>query len=61
MENKDFNFEEIKRQSLGIGVGIISEKIIDEVNIYEATKHRFWQYDCCGAAHCRGQPRFCAH
>ena len=37
-KKRDFYFEEIKRQALGIGVGIISEKIIDEVNIYEATK-----------------------
>lgn len=37
-KKRDFFFEEIKRQALGIGVGIISEKIIDEVNIYEATK-----------------------
>lgn len=31
-------FDMIKEQALGIGVGIIDEKIIDEVNIYEATK-----------------------
>lgn len=31
-------FEEIKKQALGIGVGIVDEKKIDEVNIYEATK-----------------------
>ena len=37
-KKRDFYFEEIKKQALGIGVGIISEKIIDEVNIYEATK-----------------------
>ena len=37
-KKRDLYFEEIKRQALGIGVGIISEKIIDEVNIYEATK-----------------------
>ena len=37
-KKRDFYYEEIKRQALGIGVGIISEKIIDEVNIYEATK-----------------------
>ena len=28
----------IKEQALGIGVGIIGEDVIDEVNIYEATK-----------------------
>ena len=37
-KQRDFFFEEIKRQALGIGVGIIDEKKIDEVNIYEATK-----------------------
>ena len=37
-KKRDFYFEEIKKQALGIGVGIISEKVIDEVNIYEATK-----------------------
>ena len=37
-KKRDFFFEEIKRQALGIGVGIIDEKKIDEVNIYEATK-----------------------
>lgn len=37
-KKREFYFEEIKKQALGIGVGIISEKIIDDVNIYEATK-----------------------
>ena len=37
-KKRDFFFEEIKRQALGIGVGIIDEKKIDEVNIFEATK-----------------------
>lgn len=31
-------FDIIKRDALGIGIGIKSEKVIDEVNIYEATK-----------------------
>lgn len=31
-------FEKIKEQALGIGIGIVDEKTIDEVNIYEATK-----------------------
>lgn len=31
-------FEEINRQAVSIGIGIIDEKKIDEVNIYEATK-----------------------
>ena len=37
-KKRDFFFDEIKRIALGVGVGIISEKKIDEVNIYEATK-----------------------
>lgn len=37
-KKRNFFFEEIKKQALGIGVGIIDEKKIDEVNIYEATK-----------------------
>lgn len=37
-KKRDFFFEEVKRQALGYGVGIIDEKKIDEVNIYEATK-----------------------
>lgn len=31
-------YEIIKQDAISIGVGIVSEKIIDEVNIYEATK-----------------------
>ncbi len=31
-------YEIIKKDALAIGIGIVSEKIIDEVNIYEATK-----------------------
>ena len=31
-------YEIIKKDAISIGIGIISEKIIDEVNIYEATK-----------------------
>ena len=31
-------FDIIKKDALGIGIGIKSEKVIDEVNIYEATK-----------------------
>lgn len=37
-KKRDFYFDEIKKQALGIGVGVIDEKKIDEVNIYEATK-----------------------
>lgn len=37
-KKRDFYFEEIKRQAISYGIGIMDEKIIDEVNIYEATK-----------------------
>lgn len=37
-KKREFFYDEIMRQALGVGVGIISEKVIDEVNIYEATK-----------------------
>jgi len=37
-KKRDFYFEEIKRQAVTYGIGIIDEKKIDEVNIYEATK-----------------------
>lgn len=37
-KKRDYFYEEIKRQALAVGVGIISEKVIDQVNIYEATK-----------------------
>jgi len=35
---RDYFFEEIKKQAISYGVGIVSEKRIDEINIYEATK-----------------------
>ncbi len=35
---RNYFFDEIKKQALGIGLGIIDEKKIDEINIYEATK-----------------------
>ena len=52
-KKREFFFDEIKNQALGIGVGIISEKIIDEVNIYEATKLAMKEaiYDCL--KHCK--------
>jgi ribonuclease HII len=31
-------FNIINKDALGIGIGVISEKVIDEINIYEATK-----------------------
>lgn len=35
---RDYFYEEIKKQAISYGIGIISEKRIDEINIYEATK-----------------------
>ena len=37
-KKRDFYFDEINRIALGVGVGIIDEQKIDEVNIYAATK-----------------------
>ena len=36
-KREDF-YDKIMNQAISVGVGIISEKVIDEVNIYEATK-----------------------
>ncbi len=37
-QKREYFYDLIMEQALGVGIGIISEKIIDEVNIYEATK-----------------------
>lgn len=37
-KKRDLFYEIINRDALAIGIGIINEKKIDEVNIYEATK-----------------------
>ena len=37
-KKRDYFYEEIKRQAVSYGIGIVSEKRIDEINIYEATK-----------------------
>ena len=37
-KKRDYFYDEIMRQAISVGVGIISEAKIDEVNIYEATK-----------------------
>lgn len=37
-KKRDYYFDEVMSQALGVGIGIIDEKKIDEVNIYEATK-----------------------
>ena len=35
---RNYFFEEIKKQAISYGIGIVDEKRIDEINIYEATK-----------------------
>ena len=35
---REYFFEEIKRQAITYGIGIVDEKRIDEINIYQATK-----------------------
>ena len=35
---REFFFEEIKKQAISYGIGIVDERRIDEINIYEATK-----------------------
>ena len=37
-KKREYFFEEIKKQAISYGIGIISEERIDEINIYEATK-----------------------
>ena len=42
-ENKrEYFYEVIKKDALSIGIGIIDEKRIDEINIYEATKEAMY-------------------
>ena len=35
---RDYFFEEIKKQAISYGIGIVSHERIDEINIYQATK-----------------------
>ena len=43
-ENKrNYFYKEIKKQALGIGIGMIDAQKIDEINIYEATKLAMYQ------------------
>ena len=42
-KKRDYFYEEIKKQAISYGIGIISEKRIDEINIYEATKEAMIQ------------------
>ena len=37
-KKRDEFYKVIKEKAIAIGVGIVSERVIDEVNIYEATK-----------------------
>lgn len=37
-KKREYFYKEIMKQAVAVGVGVVSEKIIDEVNIYEATK-----------------------
>ena len=37
-KKREYYYEIIKKEAIAIGLGIISEKRIDEINIYEATK-----------------------
>lgn len=37
-KKREYFYDEIMRQAISVGIGVISEKKIDEVNIYEATK-----------------------
>ena len=37
-KKREYFYEIIKKDALAIGIGIVAEKVIDEINIYEATK-----------------------
>lgn len=37
-KKRDYFYDLIMKQATSVGIGVISEKIIDDVNIYEATK-----------------------
>ncbi len=37
-KKREFFFQEIKKQAVSYGIGIVDERRIDEINIYEATK-----------------------
>ncbi len=42
-KKRDYFFEEIKKQAISYGIGIVDEKRIDEINIYQATKEAMIQ------------------
>lgn len=37
-KKREMFYDLIMEQALGVGIGVVSEKVIDEINIYEATK-----------------------
>lgn len=37
-KKRDYYYDIIKRDAIAIGIGVVDNKIIDEINIYEATK-----------------------
>ena len=37
-KKRDYYYDILKKEAIDIGIGIVSAKIIDEINIYEATK-----------------------
>ena len=41
-KKREYFYEVIKKDALSIGIGIIDEKRIDEINIYEATKEAMY-------------------
>ena len=42
-KQRNYFYEEIKKQAISYGIGIVDEKRIDEINIYEATKEAMKQ------------------
>ena len=42
-KKRELFYEIIKKEAISIGIGIISEKRIDEINIYEATKEAMYE------------------
>ena len=41
-KKREYFFKIIKRDAIAIGIGVVSEKRIDEINIYEATKEAMY-------------------
>lgn len=42
-KKREYFYEEIKKQAISYGIGIVDEKRIDEINIYQATKEAMIQ------------------